>query len=1144
MKNIIKTLITFALLLCVLCVSVYASQIKNVIFLIPDGAGMNSFDMSNDVKQAGGFADGIYVNRTPVAKGEMFMKDYFAGLSTTHTIIGETTDSAAAATALSTGTKTTGTYLGVDYRGRPLATILEGAQDKGMSTGLVITQEWMAATPAGFSSHVMGRNDYKNIYEQMENQKIDVVLGAGYGAVSDYATIKNAQDRGYTIINNRDELLAVKPGDKIWGNIFSDASPYDINLAKGDPTLAEMTSAAIKALSDNENGFFLMVEGSCVDTGAHANHAVVTVSEYLAFDEAFKVAVEFAKTRNDTIVIATSDHDTGKPLYQKLVAEGNNDAVIEMIRNGIVPDSSSLTWTSTGHTIDPVGVWVYIPEGVDTIEGLNPVTGDCTETRENYLIDNTDFAPYIENLLGIDLDALSDELFVDVTDIGVYDEATEKFTFNSGEKYVYRNDAWYFDGEEKVDLDGKVAVYVQGRFYVPAESVDEDDWNYVSGIQGEGTKADPYRIDDVNDFLAFTENVKNGEDYKGKYLVQTADIDLSSEALYTGLAESAIFRGFYDGRGYTIKVNVNTSSNASVFGTLSDGTLIVNAGLLGSITSTSSAYGFAHKVNSGAKVVNCFSNVSVSAPSASGFASNIKGKVNNFYFGGSISGEGAPIGDVSQAESLDNCYYISSCGASQSAEGITSVTEIEAKTTLHELLESTREDAASVSGLELDALLKWRQSGIFNLPEIYIPTPTVTEVIVTPATASVKRGETLKFTAKAIGEYNPSSDVVWTVESAYPLSDNTYITDDGVLYVDVLETSPEFTVMAKSKVNGGITGLSRVTVLSEVTVDKNTFFESLNVSSDTAIMSNGYVVTIDTLKVSDNATLTLDRGTYIIDEFVGGGKIYASANANVIVLGDNKPEGYVEIELGDKKDERNIRYAECDGLQFEIHEYNNLYGIIANEDMLVEITEKTFDGAVVAEDTRYFFVDASENDFEELDLSCFMLNKNDLSLRLGDKSGVRFKAAVNPAAKENSKDFELREYGFIIGVESTLINKGEQLNFDASKFVSGAAFVKGEKNVVFDASDDMSHIFAGVLYNIPEHAYGETIVSKTYSKLVVNGTEYIVYGEPVCANVYEIALYYNGEDLSEEAMKEIQNIIDKATDMSPDLGFDAGVLYE
>ena len=82
MKNTIKTLITFALLLCVLCVSVYASQIKNVIFLIPDGAGMNSFDMSNDVKEAGGFADGIYVNRTPVQKGEMFMKDSFAGLST------------------------------------------------------------------------------------------------------------------------------------------------------------------------------------------------------------------------------------------------------------------------------------------------------------------------------------------------------------------------------------------------------------------------------------------------------------------------------------------------------------------------------------------------------------------------------------------------------------------------------------------------------------------------------------------------------------------------------------------------------------------------------------------------------------------------------------------------------------------------------------------------------------------------------------------------------------------------------------------------------------------------------------------------------------------------------------------------------
>ena len=59
----------------------------------------------------------------------------------------------------------------------------------------------------------------------------------------------------------------------------------------------------------------------------------------------------------------------------------------------------------------------------------------------------------------------------------------------------------------------------------------------------------------------------------------------------------------------------------------------------------------------------------------------------------------------------------------------------------------------------------------------------------------------------------------------------------------------------------------------------------------------------------------------------------------------------------------------------------------------------------------------------------------------------------------------------------------------------------------------------------------------------VDGNEYIVYGEPVFASVYEIALYYNGEDLSEEDMKEIQNIIDKATDMSPDLGFDAGMLY-
>lgn len=1145
MKKIIISTLVFALLLCTLCLSVFASGIKNVIFLIPDGAGMNSFDMANDVKEEGGFAEGVYVNRTPVAKGPMFMNDYFAGLCSTHTIIGEVTDSAAAATALATGTKTTGTYLGVDYRGRPLATILEGAQSKGMSTGLVVTQEWMAATPAGYSSHVMGRNDYKNVYEQMENQKIDVVLGAGYGAVSEYATIQNASDRGYKIINNRDELLSVKPGEKIWGNIFESASPYDINLAKGEPTLAEMTSAAITALSGNENGFFLMVEGSCVDTGAHANHAIVTVSEYLAFDEAFKVAVEFAKTRTDTIVIATPDHDTGKPLYQQLVAEGKQGEVIEMIRNAILPDASALPWTSTGHTIDNVGVWVYLPDGVDTIEGLNPITGDCADTRENYLIDNTDFAPYIANLLDIDLDALTGELFVDVTDIGVYDAATEKFTFNSGNKYIYRNDAWYFKGEEKIDLDGKVCVYLNGRMYVPSEVVEEDDWNYVTGIQGEGTKADPYRIDDVNDFLTFTENIKNGDDYKGEYLVQTADIDLSSETSYAGLTENNDFAGVYDGRGYTITVNINSSANASVFGSLTDGAVVVNTGILGSITSTAKASGFALETGNGAVVANSYSNVALSGASSAGISFEILGKVSNCYFGGNITGGGYPIGNVTNAESIDNCYYVSSCGASQENSGITAVTEQEAKNTLASLLENTRNAAAIASGFDVDDILKWRQSGIFYLPEVYVPSPTVTAVIVTPENPTVSRGGSLRFYAQAVGEYNPSNEVLWTLESSYPLSDNTYITEDGVLYVGILETAPQFTVMAKSKVNGAVTGWSRVSLGTEIVIDENTSIDSLNVSGDTEVTANGFAVTIDALEVSKNAILTLGRGTYIIKNFSGEGRVVSSENANVIIECENKPDGYVEINIGEKKDERNVRYAEVGGYQYEICEHNNLYGVVAVNDMLIEITEKTFDGAVVAESTRYFFVDSENESYSELSLSDFFKNKNDLSIRTGDKMGMRFKAAINPSVKDENDSFEISEYGFIIGLESALINNCEQLNFDAAKYVYGVAFSKENSvNIIFDSSDDTSHIIAGVLHSIPDTAYGETVVTKTYTKINVDGSEYTVYGEPISACMYEVAMYLRGVDLTQEQQNTVETIIEKATDMSPDLGFDAGIMFE
>ncbi len=1400
MKKKIISIVAFALLICLLAVGASASQIKNVIFLIPDGAGMNTFDFANDVKVAGGFDDTKFPYRTQVDNSPMFMKDYMAGTCSTNTYTNTLTDSAAAGTALATGYKTLSGQLGVDYRGRPKANMLEMAQSVGKATGVVATYEWMHATPASFGAHVMTRTDYENIYQQMENQKIDVVLGSGYGAVSSYATIQNATDRGYTIITNRSDLENVEPGDRLWGNATNNSSPYDINLTATQPTLAQMTQAAITALSSDEDGFFLMVEGSKVDTGAHANDAVVSSSEYIAFDEAFRVAVEFAKGRTDTVVFATPDHDTGGMLYHDLIASDPDAAANAIAEARVGTNPSALGWTTGSHTQQLVGVWFYAPEGVAIVDGLNPDVGDTEDTRNNYVIDNTAFAPYVASLMGVDMDEVTKSLFVDVTDIGVYSSGTGKFTFNSTGKYIYKNQSWYYTKSgEKIDLDGKVSLYSNGRMYVPSDMVAEDDWNYVSdgteGIQGSGTIADPYLIDDENDFLDFTASVIGGETYSGMYFEQTADIDMSEVSEYTAMTGSNTFSGIYNGCGYTINVAVSKDGEAAVFGQIGSGGIVMNVGITGSLTSnTTYAAGIVRKIAAGGKLVNSYSLASLSGSSEGGLTMSVYGTIENCYFGGTLTKSGsAPIGGVSSSEKVKNCYYVDSCGGSQTADGITAVTEEAAKSTLASTLESGKADAAATVGFTEEDMCYWRQSSVNSLPEIYLPVPTVTGVTVSPSSVTVNKGDGVQLTANVTGEFNPSTEVIWTIEATEDIASGTKVYEDGYLLIDRYETASGFTVMAKSKANGAVAGSAKITVGSatvtaedgtrarpylieneedylafvnaiiagttysgkyfrqtadldmadyegyygipdsksfggiydgagyEINVDiamsddaygvfglltnatvmnlgvtgsinnngqyaagivrkmtnsvvincycsadvnaqgksaggiavsnygkiianvyysgtltgsdlrfiatptgdanpenfnafyvgedyyvsendieisRDTFMSedfvailnegreesaekagvavsnlcmwtlgadgpvfvkdtsgvagaitsdtvilSLEITADTQITAGEYLVTFNDLSIASGAVLTLGEGTYIIENYSGAGVLSASENANVIVLSDNKPKGYVEIDIGEREADTNVRFAEACGRQFAIREYNNIYGVIAGKDMLVEITEKTSNEAVVLAKSSYYAVDAETDCYNKLDMDSFIKNVNALSVRASDPIGIRFSSNITTASKNEKNSFEITEYGYIIGLESTLINKGEELNFDATKYVYGVAYEKNGKDLVFDSSNDLYDVFTGVLYNIPDTAYGERIVSKTYTKIRIDGSEYIVYGEPVSASIYEIALISRGIDMSDEHKAVIDSIINKAEDMSPDLGFDVGDLY-
>ena len=444
-------------------VSVHADApvIKNIIYMIPDGGGMSPYYLADAVKEAGGYDNKeIYPYVTQTGAGHLHLNDHLRGAITTYSASSEVTDSAAAGTALAAGYKTNNGYIGITPEHKPVASILEACQLMDKATGMVLTYDWANATPAAFSAHDISRSNGAVLSEQITNQDIDVVLGVGFYMA--YSDISEAEKRGYDIINDRAELDKVKKGDRIWGNLEMKSFPYDINNNVDTVTLAEMTRAAITALSDsNENGFFLMVEGSQVDGAGHNNNAKAMAGEFLAFDEAFGAAVEYAKGRNDTVVIACPDHDTGGMNLPEDLS-----AAVKELREGREPED--ITWTTASHTNRNGGLFIYVPDGVAYPDGIDINAGSPFEDN---VIDNTALIPYLAKLIGADMEAATSSLFVDVTDKGSYDEGSGLFVFNDHSVSVKRNTSYAFVGDRTVDLDGQVAVRIEGRFYVPRKLI-------------------------------------------------------------------------------------------------------------------------------------------------------------------------------------------------------------------------------------------------------------------------------------------------------------------------------------------------------------------------------------------------------------------------------------------------------------------------------------------------------------------------------------------------------------------------------------------------------------------------------------------------------------------------------------------------
>ncbi len=330
-----------------------AKKPKNVILMIGDGMGVS-------MVSAGLTANG----------GQLFLNNFKqVGFAKTQSASDYITDSAAGGTALSTGQKTYNGAIGVNTDTIAIKTILEMAEDKGLATGLVSTSAITHATPASFIAHQGSRGSYEDIAADFMKTDIDVFIGGGY---KHFAQRKDNRDltgelkqKGYQVLRDMDEIAKVKSG-KLAGLT---ADEHNEVYPKRKMNLPLSTKTAMNILDQNQKGFFMMVEGSQIDWGGHANNTIYVVNEMLDFDRAIGSALEFASRDGETLIIVTADHETGG-----MALTGGN------MKTGMV----KAAFPTGGHSATMVPVFAFGP-GAENFTGI---------------MDNTDIPKKIMKLLG------------------------------------------------------------------------------------------------------------------------------------------------------------------------------------------------------------------------------------------------------------------------------------------------------------------------------------------------------------------------------------------------------------------------------------------------------------------------------------------------------------------------------------------------------------------------------------------------------------------------------------------------------------------------------------------------------------------------------------------------------------------------
>ena len=311
------------------------AEVKNVIFLIGDGMGFNTLRMAEQLS-----GEDLQV----LDPDNNFGGWDYIGASKTRSATNAVTDSAAGATALSCGVRTVNRYLCVytqDMNGwvSVPANVTELAFAEGRRAGVISSDDSYGATPAGFTIHCSDRGNSEEICRKQLATDFNLIWTAGCAGVE----AEEWEENGWLYLTNESELNALTDPDAKSYGLFDKNTMWNGYESDENPTLTELTLKAIDLLNtDNENGFFMMVEGAHIDKNSHSNNAEGCVSACFEFDRTVKAALDFAAEDGNTLVVVTADHETGD----------------------IRPEADGkLVYHSGSHSAADVPVFVYGSEG-------------------------------------------------------------------------------------------------------------------------------------------------------------------------------------------------------------------------------------------------------------------------------------------------------------------------------------------------------------------------------------------------------------------------------------------------------------------------------------------------------------------------------------------------------------------------------------------------------------------------------------------------------------------------------------------------------------------------------------------------------------------------------------------------------------